>query len=264
MASNEPTQLYRHFDAQDRLLYVGISLSTVARLTQHRISSDWYSQISRVEIQKFDTRSEAEGAEWEAIQKEKPIYNIIGNKPASRRVRFERGKRPFYYKPLWPICHCLLEGKPPSEELVFLSMDPKARNKSLDEMESEGLAHYDADYWDEIEETLTDAQIVYGLATTAGIYAKAFCDHCGGDYKAHETGAESLLSIQCSFDEDGGLLKKWPYLPNSVFFPKDSFFSAFLKTFNEDDARYGKENFYTWGEWRQLWLNGFLNHREGV
>jgi len=264
MTGNESTQLYRHFDAQGQLLYVGISLSAVARLTQHRNSSDWYSQISRVEIQRFDTRSEAEGAEWEAIQKEKPIHNIIGNKPASRLARFERGKRPFFYKPLYPICHCLLEEKPPCDELVFLPKDLKARDKALDKMELEGLADYDADYWDEIEETLTDNQIVYGLATTEGIYAKAFCDHCGGTHKAHETSADSLKPAQCSCDDDGGLLKKWPYLPNLVFFPKDRFFSAFLKTCDEFDPPYGKDNFYTWDEWCQLWLHGNLKRLEGL
>lgn len=247
MTGNEPTQLYRHFDAQGRLLYVGISLSTVARLTQHRNSSDWYSQISRVEIQKFDTRSEAEGAEWEAIQKEKPIHNIVGNKPASRIARFERGKRPFYYKPLWPICHCLLKEKLDEDELAELPID-----ELKDEIE----------YWEDIEETLTDEQIVYGLATKEGIFAKAFCDHCGGTYKVHETGAWSIQPIQCSFDDDGGLLKKWPYLPNSVFFPKDILFKSFLKADGDSDGRYGKDDFYTWDEWRQLWLHGTIKRLE--
>lgn len=265
MTGDEPTQLYRHFDAQGRLLYVGISLSTVARLTQHRNSSDWYSQISRVEIQKFDTRAEAEGAEWEAIQKEKPIHNVIGNKPASRLARFKTAKRPFCYKPLWPICGCLLEGKPPEDEIILsclASKSEKVRNKNLDEMESEGLENYDSDYWDEIEETLTDAQIIYGLVTKEGIFAKAFCDHCGGTYKVHETSAWTIQPIECSFDDDFGLLKKWPYLPNSVFFPKDILFQSFLKADGDSDGPYGKDDFYTWDEWRQLWLHGTIERLE--
>jgi len=233
MTGNEPTQLYRHFDAQGRLLYVGISLSAVARLTQHRNSSDWYSQISRVEIQKFDTRLEAEGAEWEAIQKENPIHNIIGNKPTSRLSKFEREKRPFYYKPLHPICWCLYE-----LEVEILGQD-EADEALID-----------------VEKTLTQEQIVYGIATKAGIYAKAFCDHCGGSYKVHETKAESLLAAEGILYDDHGLKQKWPYLPKIAFRPKDRFFSAFLKTCDEVDQSFGKENFYTWGQWSQLWLYG--------
>ena len=36
-------QLYRHFDCDGVLLYVGISLSTVARLCEHKHSSKWYA-----------------------------------------------------------------------------------------------------------------------------------------------------------------------------------------------------------------------------
>lgn len=70
------TQLYRHFDKDDQLLYVGVSLSTVVRLSQHREYSKWYDEIARVTIQNYDTRDEALEAETQAIRNENPKYNI--------------------------------------------------------------------------------------------------------------------------------------------------------------------------------------------
>jgi DNA-binding transcriptional regulator YiaG len=69
-------QLYRHFDTDGRLLYVGISLSAVARLSAHFRDAVWCDQIARVEIESFASRAEAEVAEVEAIRLEKPRYNI--------------------------------------------------------------------------------------------------------------------------------------------------------------------------------------------
>ena len=41
--------LYRHFDGTGRLLYVGISLSVIVRLSGHK-RSPWFGDIARVEI----------------------------------------------------------------------------------------------------------------------------------------------------------------------------------------------------------------------
>jgi hypothetical protein len=73
----EPTLLYRHYDAQGVLLYVGsISLDIVNRLDAHRKKPDsWYRQISRILVENFATRIEARQAERAAILAEKPLYN---------------------------------------------------------------------------------------------------------------------------------------------------------------------------------------------
>ena len=68
------TNLYRHFDENGALLYVGISLSAVQRLIQHE-KSDWFDEISNVTIESFATRELALLAEKEAIKKELPIHN---------------------------------------------------------------------------------------------------------------------------------------------------------------------------------------------
>lgn len=72
------TQLYRHYDADDNLLYIGISLSTMVRLSQHRSDSAWSERIVRVMIEHFATREEALAAEDAAIKAEKPLFNVMG------------------------------------------------------------------------------------------------------------------------------------------------------------------------------------------
>jgi hypothetical protein len=71
----EAVQLYRHFDTEGRLLYVGISLSTVSRLSQHKDTSEWFAAISRVTVERFPTRKDALLAEAAAIATEAPSYN---------------------------------------------------------------------------------------------------------------------------------------------------------------------------------------------
>lgn len=70
-------EVYRHFDANGALLYVGMGWSTLARLMRgHRKQSHWFDQIARIEIERFPTREAAYKAEWDAIVKEKPRHNL--------------------------------------------------------------------------------------------------------------------------------------------------------------------------------------------
>jgi len=68
--------LYRHFDKDGRLLYVGISLHAILRLTQHRADSHWFDDIATTTIKKFKSKDDAIRAEVRAIRHEKPLYNI--------------------------------------------------------------------------------------------------------------------------------------------------------------------------------------------
>lgn len=70
------TYLYRHFNAENELLYVGISLNAINRLGQHKDNSHWFDLICRVDIQNFNTKEEALDAETLAILNEKPKHNI--------------------------------------------------------------------------------------------------------------------------------------------------------------------------------------------
>jgi hypothetical protein len=74
--SDDSCQVYRHFDKNGRLLYVGVSLSAVCRLAQHKTASPWFLKIHRVEIETHLTRRAALDAEREVIANEKPLHNI--------------------------------------------------------------------------------------------------------------------------------------------------------------------------------------------
>jgi excinuclease UvrABC nuclease subunit len=87
------TQLYRHFDAEKKLLYVGISLSTFARLSQHKDHSPWFEQVMTVEIKHFETREEAMAAERNAIKTENPKFNIAMKKTL---VEIKKEEREFF------------------------------------------------------------------------------------------------------------------------------------------------------------------------
>tara|TARA_R110000787_G_C13144500_1_gene417677 strand:- start:54 stop:551 length:498 start_codon:yes stop_codon:yes gene_type:complete len=72
------TTLYRSFDKDGVLLYVGISHSAMHRLSQHRAKSIWHKQCVHVELEHFDSRKKASEAEKFAIQRELPMFNIQG------------------------------------------------------------------------------------------------------------------------------------------------------------------------------------------
>lgn len=71
------TALYRHFDAEGRLLYVGISLSAIQRLSQH-LASAWAKDIRNVTVEILPTREDALAAEATAIREEQPLHNRCG------------------------------------------------------------------------------------------------------------------------------------------------------------------------------------------
>lgn len=68
--------VYRHFDADGVLLYVGFSLRAIMRQADHEGSSHWFRQIARIELEWFDTVADAAFAEVEAIQNERPRHNV--------------------------------------------------------------------------------------------------------------------------------------------------------------------------------------------
>ena len=67
--------LYRHFAANGDLLYIGQSISAIARLSGHKKDSAWFNQITRVEIEHFSTRETVLIEEKKAIINEHPIFN---------------------------------------------------------------------------------------------------------------------------------------------------------------------------------------------
>lgn len=72
--------LYRLFDDKHHLLYVGISASAIARLSQHISEKPWASEIAHVSVEHYETRAEAAEAEREAIRLERPRHNVVHNR----------------------------------------------------------------------------------------------------------------------------------------------------------------------------------------
>lgn len=79
--SSERTALYRLYDAEGRLLYVGISWQPDERLQDHRLGAhkEWTQLVARRTLAWFDTRIEAAAEEITAIKREKPLYNGTHN-----------------------------------------------------------------------------------------------------------------------------------------------------------------------------------------
>lgn len=69
-------ELYRHFDKNGVLVYVGISNSALLRTANHRDQSKWFDQVVRIEIERFPSRADALAAEEKAIITEKPTFNL--------------------------------------------------------------------------------------------------------------------------------------------------------------------------------------------
>jgi hypothetical protein len=72
----EAHAVYRMFDTDGCLLYVGISLSVAHRMSRHRREKQWWSDIAKIELTHYLDHDSARAAERDAIQDEAPLYNI--------------------------------------------------------------------------------------------------------------------------------------------------------------------------------------------
>jgi hypothetical protein len=70
-----PTHLYKHYGRDRKLLYVGISLSALQRLIQHRSDAEWFDQIHMIIVRKYPTRKAARAAELKLILDKNPPFN---------------------------------------------------------------------------------------------------------------------------------------------------------------------------------------------
>jgi hypothetical protein len=88
-----PTVLYRFFDADDRLLYVGVSLEIAWRWKAHSASQPWWGSTARATMEHFPSRAAALAAERQAIFDERPLWNIAHNSDAARTRSGSRPRR---------------------------------------------------------------------------------------------------------------------------------------------------------------------------
>jgi hypothetical protein len=67
--------LYRFYDPNDCLLYVGISNNWIQRLRSHEKNSPFFALATRVTIEHYEDRESVERAEIESIRNDKPVFN---------------------------------------------------------------------------------------------------------------------------------------------------------------------------------------------
>jgi len=75
---DRPHYVYRCYDGNDRLIYVGCSGMPKNRMDQHKASSWWFQQVERIRYTVFPGRTYALAMELKAIAEENPRWNIKG------------------------------------------------------------------------------------------------------------------------------------------------------------------------------------------
>lgn len=71
------TYVYRCWDREGQLLYVGIAADVGKRRAQHAQDKYWWPDVTRVTTMAFATRFEAMWAEWAVITTCNPVYNRV-------------------------------------------------------------------------------------------------------------------------------------------------------------------------------------------
>jgi hypothetical protein len=82
--NDRPVALYRIYNADTELLYVGVSHSVLRRLDEHLTAKPWWPAVAWISVEHFADRFVAEAAESLAIREERPKYNVHAATP--RRV----------------------------------------------------------------------------------------------------------------------------------------------------------------------------------
>lgn len=71
--------LYRFFDCENQLLYVGITADPGSRIKNHISQKGWWLEVASTTYTHFQSREQLKAAEIMAIRSEMPKYNISHN-----------------------------------------------------------------------------------------------------------------------------------------------------------------------------------------
>lgn len=74
-----PCAVYRHYDSDDRLLYVGISVDPERRAKSHKGQGWWSRFMARETVTWHEDTASAKSAERAAIEDEHPLFNVSHN-----------------------------------------------------------------------------------------------------------------------------------------------------------------------------------------
>lgn len=129
--------LYRHYDKDGKLLYVGVSNNFEFRTQSHRYTSVWYEQIVRFTVDIYEDRKSVLKAEDLAIKNEEPLYNRPPGKKLPRPMgtdkvfilRLPRDLKTFFTE------HAKKERRSLNSEIIL--MLDKAYQKDLNNKQKE-------------------------------------------------------------------------------------------------------------------------------
>lgn len=79
---DEPAALYRFYDVDGALLYVGITVNLARRWEDHAAEKAWWPRVARKTVVLYGSRKDALAAEAGAIIAEVPIHNVAGQVPS--------------------------------------------------------------------------------------------------------------------------------------------------------------------------------------
>lgn len=92
--SMEPAQtLYRFFNADGQLLYIGVTGNVRARWNAHSLTQPWWTEVATCTIEHRPSRAVALAAEKAAIVAEQPLHNVVHNQAElGQKVAALRGR----------------------------------------------------------------------------------------------------------------------------------------------------------------------------
>lgn len=109
--------LYRFFDSDGDLLYVGLTNNIHGRFSSHAGKQPWWAEVADCRVEFLPSRDALREAEVVAIRAEKPRYNVIHNR-ASEPERLSESSRETDVQ-LLPIPYVSVDSPPPRPDAVL-------------------------------------------------------------------------------------------------------------------------------------------------
>lgn len=133
-----PTAVYRLFDANDQLLYLGISSELTRRMRAHAKSKPWWADVAWDDVRWYPNRAAAECEEERAIAAEVPKYNVRHHPDEPHGGHGPRGHR--LDEDLPPVRHLFAGDEIWEPALV----NARAEKKTITEVITAALKRYNA------------------------------------------------------------------------------------------------------------------------
>jgi predicted GIY-YIG superfamily endonuclease len=117
--NKSPSALYRLYDSEDRLMYLGITMNPKRRFQQHGADKFWWHLVVRHEIEWHANRVLAAEAEHAAILSEKPVHDASYRFATGLKYAYVNPPSDPYWRPLAQLIYHEIEAGiyPPGEDL---------------------------------------------------------------------------------------------------------------------------------------------------